>query len=287
MKSGSPLPAVVLSAIVHLGAWALLPRGGSAILGPPGDAMPPLVWVDVAEVFAMPGSGTDMLAGPGSSRGGATLPFAAAESGGGGRAPTPVDPGRPDPGDEGESATGGPAPLEATVVDAPIGGVPVATAGDPGGAHTAAEARDAALRALALDALLTGGAEGLGQPGFGDGTEAGAGGTDFGLGHRQGTATDPEIVRWMVEVRRRLRGEFHPLPSLRSSHPDLRVHVRLVVDPVSGRVVERSIARTSGLVAYDRAALAAVDSVGALPPVPERWRETLAEGLEIRFSHDL
>jgi TonB family protein len=99
-----------------------------------------------------------------------------------------------------------------------------------------------------------------------------------------GTATDPEFARYRAQVQQLFMRHFRPLGAIVSANPGIECTVRVMVDPTSGRVVQHTVSRASGVAAYDAAAVRAVQSVGTIPLPPAKYRGLLAGGYVVKFT---
>lgn len=97
-----------------------------------------------------------------------------------------------------------------------------------------------------------------------------------------GAAADPELARWVQQVREKFMANFHPLPTIVSANPNIECTVAVRIDE-SGAVLARDLHKASGNPSYDAAAQRAADAVDQVPPPPEKYRDT-EHTLAIRFS---
>ncbi|MEZ4236113.1 MAG: cell envelope integrity protein TolA [Myxococcota bacterium] len=92
---------------------------------------------------------------------------------------------------------------------------------------------------------------------------------------------DPELARWVAKVQGILQQHFRPL----TQGKDLVCYVRVGLDPETGQITGSDVVTSSGVIAFDQAALRAVQEMGSVPPPPEKFRPLIAadKGVKVRF----
>lgn len=91
---------------------------------------------------------------------------------------------------------------------------------------------------------------------------------------------DPEYAKWVARVQRQMMSHFHPLAQGRT---DIKCRVTLQVDPTSGAILGSEVTTPSGVLAFDQAAISAVNADPTIPLPPEKYLPLLADGVTIEF----
>lgn len=99
-----------------------------------------------------------------------------------------------------------------------------------------------------------------------------------------GPATDPEYAKYMAEVTKLLRQNFHPLKAITDANPGLRCTVLIKIDVATGQIVDFDLATESGNASFDAAAMSATASVSTLPIPPEKYQARARSGLAMTFE---
>ena len=97
------------------------------------------------------------------------------------------------------------------------------------------------------------------------------------------TPTDPILSAYIVEARNRILPNWAPLPTLIQEHPEYEVVVRVEVQ-ADGRLMNPTVIKKSGDASFDKAAIRAIYKTGSLPPPPEKWRASAAQGILITLA---
>ena len=97
-----------------------------------------------------------------------------------------------------------------------------------------------------------------------------------------GTPSDPEYARYVTELADYFNQSFHPLEQIKENNPGIHSIVHVSVDS-SGRIIRSDLVKPSGVTAWDQAALRAVDSITTIPLPPEKYRDRMGQGYDIRF----
>lgn len=96
-----------------------------------------------------------------------------------------------------------------------------------------------------------------------------------------GIPVDPEIARWVSQVKRAVTANWVTLPSYRADTPNLVTRVKITLDE-QGRVVEARVHKSSGNTAYDDSCVRAIQKTASLPLPPKK----LGYSLPVRFPID-
>jgi TonB family protein len=99
-----------------------------------------------------------------------------------------------------------------------------------------------------------------------------------------GLVTDPEYAKYMAEVTRLLRANFHPLTAITQANPGLKTTVLIKIDVETGAVLDYDIAVSSKNASFDAAAMSATASVSTLPIPPEKFQARARSGLAMTFE---
>lgn len=108
-----------------------------------------------------------------------------------------------------------------------------------------------------------------------------AGGPSGAAAPSPGGAEASALAIWQTRVRAHLMRLFRPPPAAGRTELSCRVH--LWIDPWSGEVQRAVLAESSGVDAWDRAALRAVESADYLPAPPAVAVPLLGDGFDVRF----
>lgn len=107
-------------------------------------------------------------------------------------------------------------------------------------------------------------------------------------GSRKGTVSEftQQMIgmQWVSDVQDRIRPHFVPPTVIDESERNRLSTVVLVMVDGRGKILKRSIEKSSGNALFDNAVIRAFDQAGSLPPPPQEIREQLAkDGAEITF----
>jgi TonB family protein len=98
-----------------------------------------------------------------------------------------------------------------------------------------------------------------------------------------GTPGDPAFVRYIAEVRAVFLDNFQVIPAIRDANPGIQCTVMVQVD-ATGAITDATVSRSSGVDAFDAAAMRAVQAVTRVPLPPEQYRDRMAQGYAIDFK---
>jgi len=103
-----------------------------------------------------------------------------------------------------------------------------------------------------------------------------------GGGGTSGAGLDPELVRWMRQV----RGKVNTVWAVIGQGPSRKVTMIGVKISDDGALADATVDETSGDSAFDRSALRAVHQAAPFPPLPTSVKEKIrqAGGLALRFT---
>jgi len=103
-----------------------------------------------------------------------------------------------------------------------------------------------------------------------------------GGGGTGGADIDPELVRWMRQV----RGKVNTVWAVIGQGPSRKVTMIGVKISDDGALTDATVDETSGDAAFDRSALRAVHQAAPFPPLPTSVKERIrqAGGLALRFT---
>jgi TonB family protein len=93
---------------------------------------------------------------------------------------------------------------------------------------------------------------------------------------------DPELGRYIEELRSAVLPHWTPLPSTVQAHPDYAVIVGVRVSE-SGALSSPRVVQGSGDASFDRAAVLALTKTGRVPPPPAKYRDSAARGIQFRL----
>ena len=98
-----------------------------------------------------------------------------------------------------------------------------------------------------------------------------------------GTLADPELAKYIQQIRDLFHKNFSPLPTIVAANPNIECTIRVTIDLNTGRVKSVKTHRSSGNASYDGAALRAVEAVSTVPLPPERFKNYFADGYLMVF----
>jgi TonB family protein len=105
----------------------------------------------------------------------------------------------------------------------------------------------------------------------------------FGLGGGIGGPADPELTRYLLEVRAAVLPHWSPLPLIIQQNPRLVAVVDVWMSE-DGRYRDADILESSGNDSFDRSCLHAVAKAGRFPVPPDKFRIETRKGLQIRVT---
>lgn len=151
---------------------------------------------------------------------------------------------------------------------------------DPGAPDRSSD-RDALMRELLRKQLLEDAAADIGAQDR-DATDPDSTSDEAINTGGSGAAADPELARWVVQVREIFAKDFRPLPTIVSANPSIRCVMVVKIDG-DGNVLARQMHEPSGNASYDGAAERAAASVTKVPPPPEKYQDE-SHTLRVDFS---
>ncbi|MCB9678846.1 MAG: cell envelope integrity protein TolA [Alphaproteobacteria bacterium] len=98
-----------------------------------------------------------------------------------------------------------------------------------------------------------------------------------------GTPSDPEYVKYILQIQKLFDDQFHPLQSIKDANPGIKCVIHVTVEAGTGRIVRYDVSRPSGNEAWDAAAKRAVEAITAIPLPPEKYRDRMGKGYDIEF----
>lgn len=99
-----------------------------------------------------------------------------------------------------------------------------------------------------------------------------------------GARGDPELARYVSELRTLFLADFHPLPTIVMANPDISCTVHIEFDLSSGQVLGVTVEEPSGNALYDSAAERAAQAVRQVPAPPEQFHSHFRHGLSVVFE---
>ncbi len=105
----------------------------------------------------------------------------------------------------------------------------------------------------------------------------------YGLGGGIGGPADPELARYLLEVRAAVLPHWSPLPLIIQQNPDLVAVVDVWLSE-AGRYRSADVLQGSGNDSFDRSCLHAVAKAGSFPVPPDKFRIETRKGLQIRVT---
>jgi hypothetical protein len=101
-----------------------------------------------------------------------------------------------------------------------------------------------------------------------------------------GTATDPELARYVASIEALFKKNFFPLPTILISNPDIMCEVAVTFDLSTGKLTGYNITKPSENASYDGAAERAVQAVTKVPLPPEKYKARFTDGYLVRYKGD-
>ncbi|MDO8520214.1 MAG: TonB family protein [Deltaproteobacteria bacterium] len=112
----------------------------------------------------------------------------------------------------------------------------------------------------------------------------GTGQSPYGSLNMENGETNPALVAYFGEVKRKINEEWITTPKALAEGEVLKAEVNLIINALGG-IVSATYETQSGNAAYDLSAMRAVERAAPFPPPPDIIRaEVLAEGFLIEFS---
>jgi TonB family protein len=109
-------------------------------------------------------------------------------------------------------------------------------------------------------------------------------GTDKTLpGMPSATPSDPILAQYVSEARAKIIPNWAPLPTLIEAHPEYEVIIQVEV-LANGSLRNPVVIKKSGDASFDAAAIRAIYKTVSLPPPPEKWKASAAQGILITLA---
>ena len=109
-------------------------------------------------------------------------------------------------------------------------------------------------------------------------------GTDKTLpGMPSATPSDPILAQYVSEARAKIIPNWAPLPTLIEAHPEYEVIIQVEV-LANGSLKNPLVIKKSGDASFDAAAIRAIYKTISLPPPPEKWKASAAQGILITLA---
>ncbi len=109
-------------------------------------------------------------------------------------------------------------------------------------------------------------------------------GTDKTLaGLPSATPSDPILAQYVSDARAKILPNWAPLPTIVEAHPEYEVIVQVIV-LADGTLKSPKVIKKSGDASFDAAAIRAIYRTGSLPPPPEKWKSSAAQGILITLA---
>lgn len=95
--------------------------------------------------------------------------------------------------------------------------------------------------------------------------------------------SDPILAQYVSQAREQIIPNWAPLPTLIESHPEYEVIIEVEV-LADGSLKNPKVIKKSGDASFDAAAIRAIYKTGSLPPPPEKWKASAAQGILITLA---
>ena len=109
-------------------------------------------------------------------------------------------------------------------------------------------------------------------------------GTDTTLpGLPSADPSDPILAQYISQARDKIIPNWAPLPTLVEAHPEYEVIIEVQV-LADGTLRNPKVVKKSGDASFDAAAIRAIYKTVSLPPPPEKWKASAAQGILITLA---
>ena len=95
--------------------------------------------------------------------------------------------------------------------------------------------------------------------------------------------SDPILAQYISQARDKIIPNWAPLPTLVEAHPEYEVIIEVQV-LVDGTLKNPKVVKKSGDASFDAAAIRAIYKTVSLPPPPEKWKASAAQGILITLA---
>ena len=95
--------------------------------------------------------------------------------------------------------------------------------------------------------------------------------------------SDPILAQYVSQARERIIPNWTPLPTLVEAHPEYEVIIEVQV-LADGSLRNPTVIKKSGDASFDAAAIRAIYKTSVLPPPPEKWKASAAQGILITLA---
>ena len=95
--------------------------------------------------------------------------------------------------------------------------------------------------------------------------------------------SDPILAQYISLARDKILPNWAPLPTIVEAHPEYEVIIEVQVLP-DGTLKNPTVIKKSGDASFDAAAIRAIYKTISLPPPPEKWKASAAQGILITLA---
>ena len=95
--------------------------------------------------------------------------------------------------------------------------------------------------------------------------------------------SDPILAQYISQARDKIIPNWAPLPTLIEAHPEYEVIIEVEV-LADGTLKNPTVVKKSGDASFDAAAIRAIYKTVSLPPPPEKWKASAAQGILITLA---
>ena len=95
--------------------------------------------------------------------------------------------------------------------------------------------------------------------------------------------SDPILAQYISQARDKIIPNWAPLPTLVEAHPEYEVIIEVEV-LADGTLKNPTVVKKSGDASFDAAAIRAIYKTISLPPPPEKWKASAAQGILITLA---
>ena len=95
--------------------------------------------------------------------------------------------------------------------------------------------------------------------------------------------SDPILAQYISQARDKIIPNWAPLPTLVEAHPEYEVIIEVQV-LADGTLRNPKVVKKSGDASFDAAAIRAIYKTVSLPPPPEKWKASAAQGILITLA---
>ncbi len=95
--------------------------------------------------------------------------------------------------------------------------------------------------------------------------------------------SDPILAQYISQARDKIIPNWAPLPTLVEAHPEYEVIIEVEV-LADGTLKNPTVVKKSGDASFDAAAIRAIYKTVSLPPPPEKWKASAAQGILITLA---